>query len=74
MANAGVKSKLQTRTYEQKYKMITFVEANPEMKPKQLQQNLILGTKLSILKNLILSNLHLRWKVGWNSMGHLNQT
>lgn len=34
IASAGVKFKLQTRTYEQKYEIIKFSEANPEMKQK----------------------------------------
>ncbi|XP_030607758.1 tigger transposable element-derived protein 4-like isoform X1 [Archocentrus centrarchus] len=36
MASAGVKRKLQTRTYEQKYEIIKFVESNPGMKQKAI--------------------------------------
>lgn len=32
MASAGGKRKLKTHTYKQKYEIITFAEANPDMK------------------------------------------
>lgn len=61
MASAGVKPKLQTPTYEQKFEIMKFAEAKLEQ--NQLQWNSILDPKLSdSLKNWILSDLRIFYK------------